>query len=60
MFIRQQLRFALVESLRLWSPWRPTARQVKRYVMNREWGRVFDFTAGCFLPGRSESSEWSE
>jgi hypothetical protein len=47
MFIRQQLRFALVKSL-------------KRYIVNRESGPAFDFTAGCFLPGRSEWSEWGE
>jgi hypothetical protein len=40
MLIRQQLRFALVESL-------------KRYIVNREPGQAFDF-AGIFLPGRSE------
>jgi hypothetical protein len=58
MSIRQQLRFALVESLRLCRT--ATARQVKRYVVNRESGRVFDFTAGCFLPEGSEWSEWGE
>jgi hypothetical protein len=47
MLIRQQLRFAFVEL-------------VKRYIVNRESGRAFDFTAGCFLPGRSEWSEWGE
>jgi len=33
-----------------------TRREEKRYIVNRESGRTFDFTAGCFLPGRSETA----
>ena len=30
--------------------------RLKRYIVNLEPGRAFDFTAGCFLPRRSETA----
>jgi hypothetical protein len=54
MFIRQQLRFALVESLRLCRT--AMARQVKRYIVNRD-GRSISRRDVFYRDGASGMSD---